>query len=69
MEPDRSRLYRENLMATDPRDKHFRMGVKPPRQRKKRLNKDGTPHTGNPHKESASNEAEPAGSGEPATAD
>ena len=56
-------------MATDPRDKHFRMGAKPPRQRKKRLNKDGTPHTGNPHKESASNEAKPAGSGEPATAD
>ena len=51
-------------------DKHFRMTLNPPKQRKRRVNKDGTPYTGNPHhKEAASNEVEPAGSGEPATAD
>ena len=50
-------------------DKHFRMTGVPPKPRKRRLNKDGTKYTGNPHKESASNEVKPAGSGEPATAD
>jgi len=57
------------MAGYDPRAKHFRMGTKPPKRAKKRLNKDGSPYTGNPHKEPASNEAKPAGSGEPATAD
>ena len=58
------------MSGHDPREKHYRMGVTPPKAPKKRKNKDGTPYTGNPHhKEAASNEVKPAGSGEPATAD
>jgi len=50
-------------------DKHFRMTLNPPKQGKRRVNKDGTKYAGNPHKDASQDEAKPAGSGEPATAD
>lgn len=57
-------------MPANPLDKHFRMGIGPPEKKKRRVNKDGSRHTGNPYKaEPKVDEIKPAGAVGPATAD